>query len=599
MSTPSPTHVEPTAASNEMPLKISRARLILRIILVAAILVAVAQFLSPHWARVMKWGLEDNDDAMRVLQVRDWITGQAWFDVSQHRLNPPQGGDMHWSRIGDLPLAAVMAPLSAMFGMEMGAKYAAFATPVLLGLAYVWVGVRTSVSLGGKYAFLPGIIVLASAPAAFNYFLPGRVDHHGIQMMLIVGAIWGLIGIGSKAAALAGLAIATGICIGLEALPLQIVLIGWVAGRWGLRGEEVKRQTYGFGLGFALGLGVLFIATVPYANWALPVNDAVGRGYVVLGCLGGLLLGGAAYFASKFTMTSRIAILALIAVIVLSGIIFFPEIIVPPYGKVDPLLTRLWLNNVNETAPLISTKLSRLLAFAGFPLLAALSALVAIILTKDRERDAWILAALAVLVAASLAIFWQTRVAGLATAVSGIIAAAAIGRAVERFNWKIVIGVALILNPILPSIVGIRIAKLFETKVTTYATGGGQSCFTQASFAALAGVPTGLVIAPIDMGARIMLTTRHQVLAAPYHRNNRGNLGAYQTFLLPQAQAKAYARQFGGKYVAICKRSAEVGNLATENPKGLMADLKVGRIPDWLIPLPTPKGSDVLAYQIK
>lgn len=547
----------------------------------------------------MTWGLVDNDDAMRVLQVRDWIMGQAWFDVSQHRLNPPQGGDMHWSRIGDLPLAVLMAPLSALFGMEMGTKYAAFATPVLLGLAYVWVGVRTSLSLGGKYAFLPAIIVLASAPAAFSYFLPGRVDHHGIQMMLIAGAIWGLISDGPKAAALAGLAIATGICIGLEALPLQIVLIGWVAARWGLRGVEVKSETFGFGLGFALGLGTLFVATVPFANWALPVNDAVGRGYVVLGCLGGLLLSGTAYFTSRFTLMGRGGMLALIAVFVLSFIVFFPEIIVPPYGKVDPLLTRLWLDNVNETAPLFSAKLSRLLAFAGFPFLAALCALVAITLTKGRERDAWILAALAVLVAAALAILWQTRVAGLATAVSGIIAAAAIGRAVERFDWRIIVGLAVIVNPILPSIIGIRIAKLFETTTNTYATGGGQDCFTQSSFAALARVPAGLVIAPIDMGARIMLTTHHQVLAAPYHRNNRGNLGAYKTFLLPHMMAKAHAAQFGAKYIAVCRRSAEVGNLATESPKGLMADLKVGRIPDWLIPLPTPTGSDILAYQIK
>lgn len=547
----------------------------------------------------MKWGLEDNDDAMRVLEVRDWIAGQAWFDVSQHRLNPPKGGDMHWSRIADLPLAALMAPLTALFGLEKGAKYAAFFTPVLLGLVYVWVGVRTAVALGGKFAYLPGIVVLACAPAAFNYFLPGRVDHHGLQMILVAGALWGLIAGGRKGAALAGLAIATGISIGLEALPLQVVLIGWVAARWGLRGDEVKEETVSFGFGFAGALLGLFVATVPFSNWALPVNDAVGRGYVVLGCLGGLLLGSASQFLGKFNLTGRLGVLVLIALIILSGIKFFPEIIVPPYGKVDPLLLRLWLSNVNETEPLITTKLSRLLAFASFPLLAAVGALVAIALTKDRERDSWILAAMAIIVGGALAIFWQSRVAGLATAVSGIIAAAMITRAFERFDWKVAAGVALVVNPVVPGLVGSGIAKLFETKANIYSTGGGQNCFIEHSFAALAKVPTGLVIAPIDMGARVMLTTRHQVMAAPYHRNNQGNLAAYQTFLLPQEQAKARVRQLGAKYVAICKRSAEVGLLSNENPKGLMADLKVGRVPDWLIALPTPKGSDVIAYQIR
>jgi len=39
------------------------------------------------------------DDAMRLVQVRDWIGGQGWFDLFQYRLDPP-GTSMHlrWSR---------------------------------------------------------------------------------------------------------------------------------------------------------------------------------------------------------------------------------------------------------------------------------------------------------------------------------------------------------------------------------------------------------------------------------------------------------------------------------------------------------------------
>ena len=42
-------------------------------------------------------------------QVRDWMAGQSWFDVVQHRLNPPLGVDMHWSRLVDAPIAAIMS----------------------------------------------------------------------------------------------------------------------------------------------------------------------------------------------------------------------------------------------------------------------------------------------------------------------------------------------------------------------------------------------------------------------------------------------------------------------------------------------------------
>jgi hypothetical protein len=139
----------------------------------------------------------------------------------------------------------------------------------------------------------------------------------------------------------------------------------------------------------------------------------------------------------------------------------------------------------------------------------------------------------------------------------------------------------------------------FEPKETRFVTGGGQGCFNQPSFKTLADAKAGLVVAPVDMGARILLTTHHTALAAPYHRNNKGNLAAYQVFLLPQADAEARVRTLGANYVAICKRSAEVTILSREGPKGLMVDLEAGRIPGWLEAMPTPKGSDILAYKVK
>ena len=48
----------------------------------------------------------DTDDAMRMLQIRDLLAGQAWFDLTQYRLLPPAGMPMHWTRLVDLPTAA-------------------------------------------------------------------------------------------------------------------------------------------------------------------------------------------------------------------------------------------------------------------------------------------------------------------------------------------------------------------------------------------------------------------------------------------------------------------------------------------------------------
>src|SRR5260370_39180758 len=67
---------------------------------------------------VIKDGVFDamsTDDAMRLVEVRDLIAGQAWFDLAQHRLDPP-GVSMHWSRVIDAPLAALILLLRPLAG---------------------------------------------------------------------------------------------------------------------------------------------------------------------------------------------------------------------------------------------------------------------------------------------------------------------------------------------------------------------------------------------------------------------------------------------------------------------------------------------------
>ena len=64
------------------------------------------------------------DDLLRLQEVRDFLAGQSWFDVTQYRLNPPWGAPMHWSRLLDVPLAAVMLlarPLLGTTGAELAA----------------------------------------------------------------------------------------------------------------------------------------------------------------------------------------------------------------------------------------------------------------------------------------------------------------------------------------------------------------------------------------------------------------------------------------------------------------------------------------------
>ena len=71
------------------------------------------------------------DDAMRLVEVRDLIGGQGWFDLFQYRLDPP-GTLMHWSRLIDAPLAALILLLKPLLGMHDAEAVTLYFWPALL-----------------------------------------------------------------------------------------------------------------------------------------------------------------------------------------------------------------------------------------------------------------------------------------------------------------------------------------------------------------------------------------------------------------------------------------------------------------------------------
>lgn len=67
-----------------------------------------AWYVWQRWAFIHWLSLGDTDDNIRLAQVRAWLNGQGWYDLRQYRLNPPAGFDIHWSRLVDLPIAAMI-----------------------------------------------------------------------------------------------------------------------------------------------------------------------------------------------------------------------------------------------------------------------------------------------------------------------------------------------------------------------------------------------------------------------------------------------------------------------------------------------------------
>src|SRR6516165_9054719 len=76
------------------------------VLLGLAWLLVVFQLMVQFWATTA-YTLPDTDDAMRLVEMRDFLAGQGWFDLHQSRVNPPAGFDSHWSRLIDAGLAGL------------------------------------------------------------------------------------------------------------------------------------------------------------------------------------------------------------------------------------------------------------------------------------------------------------------------------------------------------------------------------------------------------------------------------------------------------------------------------------------------------------
>lgn len=93
-----------------MPTKLLRQPNFAALVVLAWLVVALALLLQ-HWPHTAET-LFDTDDAMRLVQLRAWLAGPSllggWFDLQQTRLQPPLGGEMHWSRLIDAGLAGLL-----------------------------------------------------------------------------------------------------------------------------------------------------------------------------------------------------------------------------------------------------------------------------------------------------------------------------------------------------------------------------------------------------------------------------------------------------------------------------------------------------------
>jgi hypothetical protein len=305
-----------------------------------------------------------NDSIIRYLSVTDWLAGQGWFDMTNHRVLPPEGLSLHWSRYVDLGIAGVIAGLGLFVPSERASALALLAWPAFLFLAYIAVTARMGLRLFGPRAAAVAILTVVLWQLSWNYFGPAQLDHHGPQILCLAVVIFSLIGpetTQTRRGLIGGAAAALSLAIGLENV-LPIAAAGLIlALRTTLQPAQAAAQLRAFGLGFAAIAGLLHLGQTAPAEWFLARCDELGPAFLGLVALAGAAALTLATAAPRLAHPSgRAALTAAIALATGAGAALILRTCPAfPYGNLPPDLQDLIARGISEARPALSFVLAR------------------------------------------------------------------------------------------------------------------------------------------------------------------------------------------------------------------------------------------------
>lgn len=563
----------------------------------ALALVMTVAWAWSDWADLSILHLPDTDDVVRLQQVRDWLGGQRWSDLTQHRLGPaaglfsgpssgpPPGLPMHWSRLADLGPAAIIAALTPWMGVVRAELAAILVWPGLLFALALLLIARIARRLGGAETATIAIVVAAIAYPATSVFLPGRIDHHNLQIVLLLAAILGVLARTPAALGRGGACAGASLIVGLEMLPILAALGVMPLWRWCADGRGRPLAAFGLGAAATLVAGRMLFASDAFA---FPACDGFTASAFGAALPLALALPVVALAGSWCPTRPRrvIAAAMIVGPAAMLALLRAPQCL-SPYGAVDPRLATLWLAHVEEAQSVFAAAPMTSIGYCGL----ALTGLVATLWHAWRRRSAdW--ATLAVLLTIALAVgMTQLRGAGAAAILAAPGLAALIAGARAHGGARLIaawVASAGILYPVAAHAWGRR--PVAPAAPTDAARG---DCASPAAMTALARLAPGTVMAPIDAGAWALAATRHRVIAAPYHRNATGNLAAYRFYAAGPARAAAIAAAAGVDYVMAC-----AGLPAAADPRSAAAALAGGRgIPGFVRRIDATDGTAIYARE--
>jgi hypothetical protein len=534
----------------------------------------------------------DGDDVMRLVQVRDLLTGQGWFDLNQYRLGPHGGTLMHWSRIPDIPILVLTGVFGLFLPQETALAWAISVWPplsILIVLAGLTLAAR---HIGGDRLLLFVFIVAVPVLFAHFRFLSGAIDHHNLQLgFLAVAAAASLDRqVAPRSMALSAAMLGFSVAVGIELYPFVAVMCAFHALEWAVRGEEIRRGTVTFGLTLAGTATACFFATVPPVLWGRVYCDSYSIISFLALAIGGTGLALAATLLSGRGRLKRLGGLAGIGIA--CGILFLfqgPQCLANPLDVLAPDVRDIWFNSITEARPMFAQEGGRwpFIAYAMGTSLVALTVSVSCIFRKQDVRTHILFAAL--LAMAIILMLYQVRFYVFGSLLAIVPCAIWVERTYangrEEGGSKIAYLAPLVLsNPALWALLPTFVAPMNQDQIPDTA------CLSKTTLEALGSVPPGMILSDANIGALVLNETPHSVLSANYHRDTAGIGASIKAFGLPTEEVPGLLTDNQVDYVLLCPGAPEIRTFARLRPEGFLARLAAGDVPSWLQPVgPAPE----------
>lgn len=152
--------------------------------MIALVVVQVA--FSFSLAKTWQGGLYDPDAYMRLVRAERLALGGSWWDGREPRSFPPEGETSHWSRPFDVLLLVGAAPLVPFIGWKEALGIWGWWISPMLSMACLlglWWAYRDELDEAGRVQL--GLLFLCQ-PVILLVFAPGRPDHHGLIVLMLV-----------------------------------------------------------------------------------------------------------------------------------------------------------------------------------------------------------------------------------------------------------------------------------------------------------------------------------------------------------------------------------------------------------------------------